>query len=133
MEPAAERDQGSIYRDQQKSAHAYPRQLDHGLAVSRAERQPRHATDDRQPEVAQLTDRRERPVDLRQCQWNGKAGTKAEQHTHGHKHHPVRRRRENWHLRRIDDAKLDLFGLGVGRIGDLGGFGVATPAPGSFS
>ena len=51
MEPDAQSDQGSIYRDQKERARAYPGQLDYGAPPRRPERQPRYASEYRQPEL----------------------------------------------------------------------------------
>ena len=52
----------------------------------------------------------------------GKPGAEAEEEHERHVHRAVRRGWKNRHLWRIDDAELDLFGLRIGGMGDLGGF-----------
>ena len=64
MEAEAEHEQGSVHRDQNQSTRSHPDQLERGAPLRRTNRKPRHASQNRDPEVTQLTKRRERAVEL---------------------------------------------------------------------
>ena len=79
MEADAQHKQGSVHRDQNQSARGHPDHLERSTALRRAERKPRYASDNREPEVAQLTERRERAVELHDQQRCGQAGADTEE------------------------------------------------------
>ena len=119
MQAQAQRQQRAINRDQHERTGADPDQLDRLAPFGRAEREPGHASQDRNAKAAQLGNRRERTVELRHRQRRGEAGAKPEQQHHRQQHRPIGRHRKQRLLRRVDDAELDVLGLGVGVIGDL--------------
>src|SRR5438034_1331222 len=121
MEADAQQEQRTIYRDQNQRARRNPGQLQYRAALRRAERKPGHVSQNRDPKVPQLAERRKRAVQLHHQQRRSKTGADAESEHERHEKRSVRGGRDNRHLRRIDNVELDLLGLGISRIGDLGG------------
>ena len=73
------------------------------------------------PSIAELIDRRERPVELAEQDGKGDSTANSREQDAGHQQKPVWRDRQPRRLGRIDDLQLDLVCLGIGGLGKVGG------------
>ena len=64
MEADAEHEQGTVHRDQNQSTRSHPNKLQRGAPLRRTNRKPRHASQNRDPEITQLTERSKGAIEL---------------------------------------------------------------------
>jgi hypothetical protein len=78
MKADARDEQRSVHGDKNQRTRRHADHLKGRTTVCRAERSPRYAAGDRKPEVAHLTQRSKRPVELHHQQGRGEPGDEPE-------------------------------------------------------